>query len=198
MRPGGMLAVLLTGQFMVFVRRQRRVTSPLLDLGVLARPGVAWTLGALGAATSTFLALLFVLALHLQRGLGHSALFSGLVLVLASVYATAGLARPDGTALALLLGFGGLGLGLGFAPQLARVTASVPARYAADLSGLVNTNFQLAGVTGVAAFGALYLGVPGSHGHTFRVVMAAFAGQRAAGRARSREEAGAAGGGDGL
>ncbi|MGI5205966.1 MFS transporter [Spirillospora sp. CA-108201] len=65
----------------LFVRRQRRAASPLLDLGVLGRPVVAWTLGALGAATGTFYAMMFVLALYLQDGLGRSALFSGLVLL---------------------------------------------------------------------------------------------------------------------
>ncbi|WP_372510417.1 MFS transporter [Actinomadura madurae] len=142
---------------------------------MLARPVVAWTLAALGAATGTFYALLFVLALYLQQGLARSALFSGMVLVpwvaafgvagplvprlpsraaarapvagyllLAAVYAAIGLTHADGTALAVLLGLGGLGLGLGFAPQLGRLTAAVPARHAADLSGLVNMNFQLA------------------------------------------------------
>lgn len=53
----------------LFVRRQRRVAAPLLDLRVLARPVVAWTLAALAAATGTYFAMLFVLALYLQQGL---------------------------------------------------------------------------------------------------------------------------------
>ncbi|MGW2309595.1 MFS transporter [Actinomadura luteofluorescens] len=200
----------------LFVRRQRRVESPLLALGVLGRPVVAWTLGALGAATGTFYAMMFVLALYLQDGLGRSALFSGLVLVpwvaafgiagplvprlaarlaarapiagyllLASVYATVGLTRADGAALAALLGFGGLGLGFGFAPQLGRLTAHVPDRHAADLSGLVNMNFQLAGVAGVAVFGTLYLGLPGGHGPAFTAVMLGFGGTALAAAAAS-------------
>ncbi|GAA4383425.1 MFS transporter [Actinomadura verrucosospora] len=200
----------------LFVRRQRRAASPLLALGVLGRPVVAWTLGALGMATGTFYAMMFVLALYLQDGLGRSALFSGLALVpwvaafgiagalvprlparvaarapvagyllLASAYAVAGLTRPDGAALAVLLGFGGLGLGLGFAPQLGRLTAHVPDRYAADLSGLVNMNFQLAGVAGVAVFGTLYLGFPGGHGPAFTAVMLGFGGTALAAAAAS-------------
>ncbi len=194
-----------------FARRQRRVAArggtPLLNLSVLVRPVVAWTLGALGAATGTYYAMLFVLALHVQDGLGRSALFSGLVLVswvaafgisgpllprmparvvafgpvagyllLAAAYVTIGLAHADGAALVVLLGLGGFGLGLGFAPQLGRLTAGVPARYAPDLSGLINTNFQLAGAAGLAVFGSLYLGVPGGHRHAFTIVMVAFAG----------------------
>ncbi|MEU9867543.1 MFS transporter [Actinomadura sp. NPDC048021] len=200
----------------LFVRRQRRAASPLLALGVLGRPVVAWTLGALGLATGTFYAMMFVLALYLQDGLGRSALFSGLALVpwvaafgiagalvprlparvaarapvagyllLASAYAVAGLTRPDGAALAVLLGFGGLGLGLGFAPQLGRLTAHVPDRYAADLSGLANMNFQLAGVAGVAVFGTLYLGLPGGHGPAFTAVMLGFGGTALAAAAAS-------------
>ncbi|MEU9840151.1 MFS transporter [Actinomadura sp. NPDC048032] len=200
----------------LFVRRQRRAASPLLALGVLGRPVVAWTLGALGLATGTFYAMMFVLALYLQDGLGRSALFSGLALVpwvaafgiagalvprlparvaarapvagyllLASAYAVAGLTRPDGAALAVLLGFGGLGLGLGFAPHLGRLTAHVPDRYAADLSGLANMNFQLAGVAGVAVFGTLYLGFPGGHGPAFTAVMLGFGGTALAAAAAS-------------
>jgi MFS family permease len=202
--------------FVLFVRRQRRVASPLLDMGVLTRPVVAWTLAALGAATGTYYAMLFVLALYVQQGLGRSALFSGLVLVswvaafgiagplvprlpsrlaerapiagyllLAAVYVAIGLTHADGAALVVLLGFGGLGLGLGFAPQLGRVTSGVGAGHAADVSGLVNMNFQLGGVAGVAVFGTLYLGVPGSHAHAFSVVMLAFGATAVAATAAS-------------
>ncbi|WP_216857986.1 MFS transporter [Actinomadura verrucosospora] len=97
-------------------------------------------------------------------------------LLLAAVYLAVGLARPDGAPLAVLLGFGGLGLGLGFASQLGRATADAPARFAPDLSGLINTNSQLSAVAGVAAFGTLYLGLGGPPRHAFTVVMAAFAG----------------------
>jgi MFS family permease len=55
--------------------------APLINLRVLARPPVAWALMALLVATGTYYALLFTLAQFLQRGLGHSALGSGLTLV---------------------------------------------------------------------------------------------------------------------
>ncbi|MFB4301258.1 MFS transporter [Actinomadura sp. NTSP31] len=195
----------------LFVRRQRRIAarggSPLVDLGVLARPVVAWSLGSIALATATYFAMLFVLALYLQQGLGKSAMFSGLVLVswvaafgvagpllprlpsrltdhapvigyliLAAAYLTVGLAHADGALLVVLLGFGGFGLGLGFASQLGRASADVPARFAPDLSGVVNTNSQLSAVAGVAVFGTLYLGLGGTHRHAFTVVMVAFAG----------------------
>lgn len=195
----------------LFVRRQRRVAArggtPLIDLRVLARPVVAWSLASIALATSTYFAMLFTLALYLQQGLGKSAMFSGLVLVswvaafgvagpllprlpariadhapvagyliLAAAYLTIGLTRADGALLVVLLGFGGLGLGLGFASQLGRATAGVPARFAPDLSGVVNTNSQLSAVAGVAVFGTLYLGLGGTPQHAFTVVMTVFAG----------------------
>ncbi|MDL4818348.1 MFS transporter [Actinomadura opuntiae] len=215
-----------------FVRRQRRIAarggSPLVNLGVLARPVVAWSLGSIALATATYFAMLFTLALYLQQGLGKGPMFSGLVLVswvaafgiggpllprlparlaeqapvigyalLAAVYLAIGLAHPDGVLLVVLLGFGGFGLGLGFASQLGRATADVPARLAPDLSGIVNTNSQLSAVAGVAVFGTLYLGLGGTHRHAFTVVMAAFAGTAlaacaaalAGGRAARREQA---------
>ncbi len=59
-----------------------------------------------------------------------------------------------------LLGFGGLGLGLGRNSAVVYITNGVPDRYAADISGLLNTNSQIFGAAGVAVFGTLYLGSP--------------------------------------
>jgi hypothetical protein len=71
--------------FALFVAAQRRQGSrggaPLLNVDVVARPAVGWALVALLIATGTYYALLFALAQYLQRGLGHSALVSGLTLV---------------------------------------------------------------------------------------------------------------------
>ena len=57
-----------------------------------ARPAVAWELTANFARTSTYFAMLFVLAQYLQQGLGRSATYSGLVLV--SWVAAYGVAAP--------------------------------------------------------------------------------------------------------
>ena len=71
--------------FALFAAAQRRMASvggsPLLNIDVLARPAVAWTLLALFMTSATYFALLFSLAQYLQRGLGYSALVSGLTLV---------------------------------------------------------------------------------------------------------------------
>jgi MFS family permease len=69
----------------LFVVVERRVAardgSPLMNLGVIARPTVSWSLVALLAATGTYYALLFTLAQYLQQGLGRSPFLSGLTLV---------------------------------------------------------------------------------------------------------------------
>jgi MFS family permease len=71
--------VLLAG---VFVRVERSVAArggdPLLDLGVLRAPGLVAGLAALTAAMIGYGGFLFTLALHLQLGLGDSALRAGL------------------------------------------------------------------------------------------------------------------------
>ena len=80
----------------VFAAVERRVAArggyPLINLRVLARARVVWGLCAHGAATATYLTLLFVLALYLQQGLGRGPLFSGVALV--SWVAAFGVAGP--------------------------------------------------------------------------------------------------------
>lgn len=67
----------------VAVERHQSVRgqAPLVNLQVIARPAVAWGLCPQAMAVATYYGLLFVLALFLQRGLGHSALESGLSLL---------------------------------------------------------------------------------------------------------------------
>jgi predicted MFS family arabinose efflux permease len=64
----------------------------VINLRLLARPAVAWELTANFTRTSTYFAMLFVLAQYLQQGLGRSATYSGLVLV--SWVAAFGVAAP--------------------------------------------------------------------------------------------------------
>ncbi|HEY7263040.1 MAG TPA: MFS transporter [Trebonia sp.] len=64
---------------------ERRVAArggrPLVDPRLLARPAIGWGLASQAAATGTYFAILFTLALYLQQGLGKSAAYSGLALV---------------------------------------------------------------------------------------------------------------------
>jgi MFS family permease len=65
----------------LFVASQRHRAAPLLNLHAISARPVAWALVAVAAATGTYYALLFTLALFLQQGLHRSPLVSGLTLV---------------------------------------------------------------------------------------------------------------------
>ena len=71
--------LLLAGAFAGYERAvTARGGDPLLNLGVLRAPGLAAGLGTLLAVMAGYGGLLFVLTLHLQAGLGQSALRAGL------------------------------------------------------------------------------------------------------------------------
>ncbi|MEU8928302.1 MFS transporter [Streptomyces sp. NPDC048409] len=57
----------------------RRGGDPLMNVGLLARRPVALALVSQAATRAGYFALLFVLALYLQQGLGKSAVYAGLV-----------------------------------------------------------------------------------------------------------------------
>jgi MFS family permease len=71
--------------FAVFVATERRIAAqghaPLMNVRVIARPVVSWSLVTLMLATGTYYALLFTLAQYLQHGLGRSPFVSGLTVV---------------------------------------------------------------------------------------------------------------------
>lgn len=71
--------------FLTFIVIERRLLarggSPLVNVHVVARGPVLWALLTLLTATSTYYAILFVLAQYLQQGLGQSPFESGLALV---------------------------------------------------------------------------------------------------------------------
>jgi MFS family permease len=183
----------------VFLRSQR-----LIDVHALRPPPVLLSLLALMTATGTYFALLFTLAQYVQRGLGHSALISGLTLVpwvaafgaggqivhrrpgramspvgyllLTAAYLGIGVLRPEGALLVILLGFGGLGLGIGFAALLGHLTTVVAPRHATEISGVSTTTTQIGGAIGVAAAGGLYLGLaPDGPRYAFAVTALALA-----------------------
>lgn len=85
----------------------------------------------------------------------------------------------SGALLFVLLGFGGFGLGTGFAPMVAHVTSSVPERYAPDMSGLTAITGQISAAIGIAVFGSAYLNLaphpgPGAAEHAFAIVTGGF------------------------
>ncbi len=82
--PGWMFACIAVGLVLaaVFVGVERRLTSrggdPLLNLAVLRAPGLVPGLAAVAVLMITYGGFLFSFALHLQAGLGDSALRAGL------------------------------------------------------------------------------------------------------------------------
>jgi MFS family permease len=71
--------------FAIFVVLERRLSArggtAVLNLQLLTRPRISWGLVCLALANGTYFAMLFVLALYLQQGLGETPTYSGLVLV---------------------------------------------------------------------------------------------------------------------
>ncbi|MFE4716458.1 MFS transporter [Streptomyces sp. NPDC056728] len=178
--------------FVLFARVERGIArrggDPLMNVALLARKQVSLVLFSQAVTRASYFAILFVLALYLQQGLGKSAVYSGLVpIAWVATFAMVGpvlgrmrasarrLAAPVGgvlmavcfaavaagalgtVLLVLLLGIGGIGYGAAFSGTLARLTDSVEARYAPDVSGLFNTTLQVGGTLGVAVFGTVYL-----------------------------------------
>jgi MFS family permease len=66
-----------------------------------------------------------------------------------------------GVGLYLVLTLVGAASAAAFSPLMTRALMRIPVEYAADASGLIVTTIQLAIVTGVAAFGTLYLNLAG-------------------------------------
>ncbi|MGW5363465.1 MFS transporter [Actinopolymorpha pittospori] len=83
-----------------------------------------------------------------------------------------------GPLLFVLLGVGGLGLGVSANSLVGAMTSALPARYATDLSGVINTNAQLSGALGVAvastAFFGLWPATDPDPAHAFAAVLAGF------------------------
>jgi len=145
-------AVLATAAFLVIERRVvvagRR---PLIDLQLIRRPVIHWALSTAALSTGVYFAILFVLALYLQQGLGHTPAYSGLVLV--SWVAAFGVAGP-------VLGRVSTRLSLFAAPAGALVLAAGFTGIAASVhAGSTNTAALVAllGVGGLG-YGAVFSG----------------------------------------
>ncbi|MFD9815051.1 MFS transporter [Streptomyces sp. NPDC059080] len=73
-------------------RRAARGGRPLIAEEVVREPAIRWSLAAHGATTMTYFALLFVLAVYLQEGLGRGPAYAGMAMI--SWVAAFGLAGP--------------------------------------------------------------------------------------------------------
>ncbi|WP_234441650.1 MFS transporter [Streptomyces sp. WM6386] len=185
-------AVLFTVFRTYEARLARRGGDPLIAPRVLRHPGMGLAVLRIMAVMAVNGGFLFVLTLHVQGGLGYSALRAGLTFApTAVIFGLVGLTwrrwsaacqralTPAGFLLTALsvAGVGpalqggsdggvwvyvayagvGVGLALAFSPTLTRALATVRPEDAADASGLLATVTQLGQLTGVAAFGTLFL-----------------------------------------
>lgn len=185
-------------------RLARRGGAPLIAPRVLRHPGMSLAVVRILAVMAVNAGFLFTLTLHVQDGLGYSALRAGLTFApTAVVFGAVALTwrrwpaswqralTPAGFALTALgtagvgmafhgggdggvwifLAYAGVGVGLAlaFSPTLTGALATVRPEDAADASGLLATVTQLGQLTGVAAFGTLFLnrleslGAPGAY-----------------------------------
>jgi predicted MFS family arabinose efflux permease len=145
--------------FAVLWAAERRVAGsggkPLVDPRLLARPAIGWGLVSQAAATGTYFAVLFTLALYLQAGLGKSPAYSGLALVAwVAAFGVPGpvLGRLPERARALAAPAGSLVLGAAY-------SAIAIAGFAGDARGAL-----LISLLGVAGLG-LGTGFTGMLGH---------------------------------
>jgi ABC-type sugar transport system permease subunit len=165
----------------VFAGVERRIADrggdPLLNLAVLRAPGLVPGLAAVAVLMVTYGGFLFSFALHLQAGLGDSALRAGLTFApCAVVFGLCGyfwrrlpsglhhLIAPLGCLVAV--GVTGAALALGFSPVVTHALMRVPLAQAADASGLLTTTIQLGQAVGVATFGSLFLTLDSAPGPT--------------------------------
>jgi MFS family permease len=177
-------------------RLEARGGSPLVPARVLSLPGMRSGIVALFTVMTAFGGMFFVLALHLQDGLGDSPLRAGLTFapsaaafaavslnwqrlpesirpwlpiggfagLAAGLVLLAKLLRDGGSGgfwLYLTLALIGMSMAGAFSPLMTSLLIRVPVADAADATGVVVTVNQLALVSGVATFGAIYLNLAG-------------------------------------
>ena len=165
-----------------FVLVQRASSSPLMPLRLFRAAGLVPSLAARVAMMVSYGGFMFTVALYLQNSLGYSPLLAGFSFVPNAVcfgvtgmllprrsFITAGLAVAALSMAVIAFTIGnpwaylamqvpaGIGSALAFSPLMARALARVQPSDAADASGLLTTNVQLAQVVGVAALGSVYL-----------------------------------------
>lgn len=100
-----------------FARWEQRVEWPLVDLAVVRRRAPATALGLMLVAAGTLVSAFFLLSLHLQQTLGHSALRTGLeflpaaLIILVAAHAGARAVGRHGARPVIAAGLGLAGLG---------------------------------------------------------------------------------------
>ena len=163
-----LLAGLIAGR--LFVRRQRTLATPLIDVELFKRPAFTWAIIATVLAIFSLAGLLYFFSQYLQLVRGYSTLRAGLTelptslasLVVVVVVAAVGLvvvALGESYGGIVVIGVGlliiGIGTGLAFTVSTDAVLGSVPADRAGAASAISETGFELGVALGIAVLGTI-------------------------------------------
>ena len=160
----------------VFLRRQRALTAPLIDIDLFKRPAFTWAIVATVLAVFALSGLLYFFSQYLQLVRGYPTLRAGMTEIPASlasiaidaVVATTVRRLGNGRALGegLIMAAAGLivvavaeswgaGLGLAFTVSTGAVLGLVPADRAGAASAISETGLELGVALGIAVLGTI-------------------------------------------
>ena len=154
----------------VFLRRQRTLTTPLIDVELFKRPAFTWAIIATVLAIFSLAGLLYFFSQYLQLVRGCSTLQAGLIelptslasIAVIAVVAAAGLlvvavGESHGGIVVICIGLLviGAGVGLAFTVSTGAVLGSVPADRAGAASAISETGLELGVALGVAVLGTI-------------------------------------------
>ena len=180
----GIAGAVAVGGLIFFVTRQRRLTDPLIDVGLFAVPGFSTAISRILVSSGASAAAVVLVSLHLQDAVGMTAAEAGLMLLPQAIAIVAGgvlaplllrwLRSGTATVLALVLQAAGLGLlvvdpssvlvplsfiGLGFgvAGTLAATTLFdvTTVEHAGQVGAIQEVGFALGGGLGIAVLGTI-------------------------------------------
>ncbi|UYO95649.1 MFS transporter [Microbacterium sp. M28] len=180
----GIAAAVAVGGLVYFVMRQRRITDPLIDVGLFAVPGFSTAVVRILVSSGASAAAVVLVSLHLQDAVGMTAAEAGLMLLPQAIAIVAGgvlaplllrwLRSGTATVLALVLQVAGLGmlvvdpssvlvplsfigLGFGLAGTLAATTLFdvTTVEHAGQVGAIQEVGFALGGGLGIAVLGTI-------------------------------------------
>ena len=150
----------------LFIRRQRTLATPLIDVELFRRPAFTWAIAATVLAVFALAGLLYFFSQYLQLVRGYSTLRAGLTelpaslasIVVVAVVAAVGLVNSR-TILTYVIGVGllviGAGIGLAFTVSTGAVLGAVPADRAGAASAISETGLELGVALGIAVLGTI-------------------------------------------
>ena len=154
----------------LFLRRQRTLTTPLIDIELFKRPAFTWAIVATVLAIFALAGLLYFFSQYLQLVRGCSTLQAGLTelpaslasIAVVAVVAAAGLlvvavGESHGGIVVICIGLLviGTGIGLAFTVSTGAVLGSVPVDRAGAASAISETGLELGVALGIAVLGTI-------------------------------------------